>query len=250
MGNVSFVNIEKAEFLSRKLIFKYVDIEHALKLLKTKNLWFANPTIWKDPFEKRFIEAKYSGMDFPWKDKVFCTCFTNVFNSEAFWKAYSNNGICAKISFYREGLLEILEQYANKNQGVKIFVGKAEYMKTHEITCPLGSIPFNPSIVPSMDDSFLARLLLLKRVAYQFEDEYRVLVVKNKKSKSPKGIDVPFRIDIDKLIERITLDPKLEPYTSSLLKESIKNYMKNGQHIKVFQSSLYKNNVKSMGFVI
>ena len=105
MSNISFVNIEESEFLSNKLLFKYLDLEHALELIKTQKIWVANPTIWTDPFESRFISAKYNGENFSWKDKVFCTCFTNASNSEAFWKAYSNNDICVKFSIYRYNIV-------------------------------------------------------------------------------------------------------------------------------------------------
>ena len=54
---MKFVNLSQEEFLSKKLLFKYMPLEQALLTLEGKYLWFANPTTWNDPFEKRFIEA-------------------------------------------------------------------------------------------------------------------------------------------------------------------------------------------------
>ena len=249
MSNISFVNIEESEFLSNKLLFKYLDLEHALELIKTQKIWVANPTIWTDPFESRFISAKYNGENFSWKDKVFCTCFTNASNSEAFWKAYSNNDICVKFSIYRKILLEILDQYANANKDVRVYIGKVEYMMTRNIIRPLNQIPFDPKIVPSKSGSFYARLLLLKRKAFQFDDEYRIMIVKNRMHKTANGIYIPFNMDPKDLIERITMDPKLS-FKKDTYKNAIKECLSNGQQIKVFQSNLYKTNGKQVSLTI
>ena len=55
-----FVNITEADFLSSKLLYKHMPLENVLRTLKNKTLWFANPATWTDPFEKRFLEAKYT----------------------------------------------------------------------------------------------------------------------------------------------------------------------------------------------
>ena len=57
--NIQFVNITEDEFFKTALLHKYMPLEFALKTLNEKKLWLANPTSWKDPFEKRFIEAQY-----------------------------------------------------------------------------------------------------------------------------------------------------------------------------------------------
>jgi len=56
---ITFVNITEDEFLENKLLYKHMPLENALRSLNEKYLWFANPFTWKDPFEKRFLEAKY-----------------------------------------------------------------------------------------------------------------------------------------------------------------------------------------------
>lgn len=49
---VKFVNMTEDEFLSKKILYKYMPLEFALGMIKDKYLWLCNPTIWKDPFEK------------------------------------------------------------------------------------------------------------------------------------------------------------------------------------------------------
>lgn len=80
--SVKFFNMTRAEFLSKKLLHKYMPLERVLEMLTNQTIWFANPTIWKDPFEKRFIENVYNigGVQkpFPWKDRVYCMCATQT----------------------------------------------------------------------------------------------------------------------------------------------------------------------------
>lgn len=97
---IRFVNISEEEFLDSKLLYKHMPLEYALSALKNKSLWFANPTTWTDPFEKRFLEAKYTKggreITFNWPGRVFCTCMTQTQSSEAYWNAYSHGEIVSK----------------------------------------------------------------------------------------------------------------------------------------------------------
>lgn len=89
---VKFINITESDFLSKKVLYKYMPLESALATIKEKYMWFANPVVWKDPFEKRFIEAKYkvgaAEKDFPLNGRVFCSCLTQTQTSEAHWNTY------------------------------------------------------------------------------------------------------------------------------------------------------------------
>lgn len=139
-------------------------------------IWFANPTIWKDPFEKRFIENMYNiaGIQkaFPWKDRVYCMCATQTATSEAYWNAYSAGEIGVYLKFYRETLLSELDRIADT--GYRIYIGKVQYQKTQDIKSTLSGNPFLNStgqpIISLGKGELKVRFLLLKRVAYQYED--------------------------------------------------------------------------------
>lgn len=104
---VTFVNITEKDFLSERTLFKYMSVDNAFSTLENHSLWFANPTIWDDPFEKRFLEAKYmrgrKESNFKWIGRVFCTCLTQTDSCEAYWKIYSHGNI--GIEFCMTGVL-------------------------------------------------------------------------------------------------------------------------------------------------
>lgn len=253
---IHFVNITKEEFLKKKLLYKHLPLEYALHTLKDKSLWFANPSTWKDPFERRFLEAKYTKKDkevnFNWKGKVFCTCMTQTITSEAFWNTYSRGDIGVEIRFYRNKLLEELAHY---DKTYKIFIGKAEYLKTEDIKKELRSIPFNPPIPKDANlnsNDIVARLFLLKRIAYAYEDEIRIIVVKPNATKE-NGIVMKYNCENTDLIQRIVLDPNIGDYTYSMLKELFAEkygftpIIRGGQtYNRVLRSQLYANQTQAV----
>ena len=218
---IQFVNITKEEFLQSKLLYKHLPLENALRTLKDKSLWFANPMTWKDPFERRFLEAKYmlngEEKNFTWKGKVFCTCMTQTITSESFWNIYSQGSIGIELRVYREKLLEELSRY---DDTYNIFIGKAEYLKTDDIRKDLRKIPFDPPV--DADDNintnkFAARLFLLKRIAYKYEDEIRIILVKKNATKE-NGIAINYECENNELFQLIVLNPNIGDYTAEMLK--------------------------------
>lgn len=216
---IRFVNISEEEFLGSKLLYKHMPLENALSTLKNKSLWFANPATWTDPFEKRFLEAKYTkgGKEKPfnWPGRVFCTCMTQTQSSEAYWNAYSHGEIVIELRIVREKLLEELKKQSTKYE---IFIGKVEYMKTADIKkTELKEIPFDPSLNVSLNTpEFAARLFLLKRIAFQYEDEIRIILLKKNKTQE-SGIELKYTCENTDLISRIVLDPRLGDNTFELL---------------------------------
>lgn len=106
-----------------------MSLETALRTLDNKKLWFANPTTWKDPFERRFIEAKYydgkEKRDFTWKNRVYCICLSQTMVSEASWRVYSPNDIGVQLRIKREMLLEELKAFETEYH---IYIGRVEYI--------------------------------------------------------------------------------------------------------------------------
>lgn len=234
--SVTFLNITRAEFLKKKNLYKYMPLENALASLEDKYIWFANPTTWNDPFEKRFIEAKYivgaDEKDYPLKDQIFCTCLTEKATSEAHWNIYSRSEIGISFTFLREELLTHLESIS----GYDIFIGKVIYKPTKVIEGPIRNALALIKPVDIKSDSIMLNLLLLKRIAFEYEDEIRIIITKKNKTKE-KGIKIIYT-DTKTLISKIVIHPSVKEHTEKLIKESIKS--KYGI-MTVFKSNLYNS---------
>lgn len=213
-------------------------LEVVLGGFRERYLWLSNPIIWKDPFEKRFIEAKYQykgkEYDFPLKGRVFCTCMTQTATSEAHWNNYSRGQIGISLAFKKIQLLDVLEKNANDYD---IYVGKVNYLRTREIKNSLKDIGPIKGLTPfSLSNrEILIKLLLLKRIAFRYEDEIRILAVKKYKTKED-CIKLNYTIKPSDLIDKITIDPNIEHNTETMLK----NLFKNEYGFKrVFKSQIY-----------
>ena len=235
---VKFINFTKEEFLSKNAIYKYMPLEFALDSLKEKYLWFANPTVWKDPFEKRFIDEEYKKdnivIKYPLKGKIFCTCMTQTRTSEAYWNVYNGGKLGASFTLSRDRLLVVLNEFSKENN-CDVYIGKVMYLHTPEIK------KNHLSEVSVFGNDFKwnketqIKLLLLKRIAFEYENEIRIIVVKSNKTKED-GIKLPYKLDTKELVRRVTLDPNI----GKNLQEILVNYIDNNYGIKqIYKSSIY-----------
>lgn len=236
--NIQYINITETEFLGKRLLYKYMPLEFALATINEKYLWLCNPVDWKDPFEKRFINANYiiggNETEFPIKGQVFCICMTQTPTSEAHWNNYSNGQIGISLKIKRRRFLEVLEEHTTDYD---IYIGKVNYIKTADIKKKLSDIEPLKSIHPFelINRQLLIRLLLLKRIAFRYEDEIRVLAVKKYKTKE-NGVKLSYTLDPYELIDSIAIDPNAERNTENMLK----NIFKKGYGFKkVYKSQLY-----------
>ena len=242
--SVIYLNITENEFKSTSSVQKFMPLERALQLLKTRKLWFSNPVIWPDPFERRFIDGEYpGGKKFTWRNRVYCMCVTTNMASEASWKAYGD-GYVVKLEFDRKELAKILDDFSKRPNVMDMFLGKMDYQQTKNIEKPLKQIKFtygNPMKINTK--RFKASLLLLKRKAYEYENEFRMIVVKRRQTKE-NGIliDIP---NLMTLIKSIVIGPKVENYEYEMIKDHLITQYKFSKS-KISQSNLYKGsaNVK------
>lgn len=236
--SIYFINITKEDFLRKKLLYKYLPLEFALGTIKDRYLWLCNPTIWKDPFEKRFINAKYlvnkNVFEFPLKSQIFCTCFTQTPTSEAHWNNYTNHQIGISLKINRQRLLDVLEEHTDTYD---IYIGNVTYLKTAVIRKKLSEIDDIKNINPFNlnNRELILKLLLFKRIAFRYEDEMRVLAVKKFKTKE-NGIKLSFNMKPSELIDSIIIDPSIGSNNEEMLKELFKSEY---GFTHVFKSQLY-----------
>lgn len=254
--SVSFIGIKKDDFLTKDKLFKVMSLENALRCIKENYLWLANPIEWQDPFEKRFVTAKYEDergkiKSFAWKDKVYCACFTPTVRSEAYWKVYCPNEIGIRLTIDRNELYNELKEYSERDDILHLYIGRAEYMDANKIKMSLSQIPMNDRPQHIDGANFKARLLLLKRKDFKYENEVRIIVVR-KETSDAKGIKLPIH-DKYKLVQQITIDPRVGKYTTEILRNYFRETLKfspiprgNGTFNRVVKSNLYKEDQKNL----
>jgi len=161
-----------------------MQFERFVSSVNSKELIFVSPDTWKDPFERRFYKTDYSSVGYNRPD-IACMCVTSKSstNEEASWKMYinpSDKALRLTIDFVE--FCKLLDEFAIKND-CKVYIGNVIYeLKKDEITSlhkKVSSPNYNDFFpVPFSLENYLS-LMLIKRVAFEFENEVRIFIVKD-----------------------------------------------------------------------
>jgi hypothetical protein len=238
---ITFLNISKQTFLKKQpFLFRFSTIERTLELLNENVIVFRNPEQWNDPFEKLFITATFrinnNVYSSPLKERIYCTCFTGTNNSEAFWNTYTPNRDGIRIKMNTEVLLKHLESI----EGLSVYIGKVNYKFTDQIKFDRWEKE-KDAIINGIPNETFVKLMLQKRKAFKYEDEYRIILISERKL-----ADQDIRIGIERkgLVSTLLLHPLTGKYTNDVLKK----YLKANFSVKVSQSILYQP--KSIEFTL
>ena len=183
------------------------------------NIWFANPTEWKDPFEQLFINTSYklkgkSDVEFGLNGRIFCLCLAADRQCEAAWKAYKSD---AQFTLSKVSLIEILKSNLPKYD---IYIGRVVYKDGSELCTASYAKLCGKKFIQSKDESWI-RLLLLKRMNYQYEKEIRIILVDKKSKKEREGISIPIKKPYSNLYTSVFLRPNISKKEELKIREHL-----------------------------
>lgn len=249
--NENFFKRENPQEQKPRFLYKTMPLENFLKTIK-KGLWFAKPSEWTDPFEKRFYSARCfvngeNKIINPLKDRFLCCCMTSIGQSEAHWNIYSREQIGIQLKINREKFISFLEKLP---QNYNFFIGKAEYQKQTEIEDPLFKNTFLGKSFNYQDNNDLVKLLLLKRKAFEYEKEVRFIIMNNKRKEyKQKGFAIKgAKIKFIETIDSIKISPQCPKETASFLKGYLKQILSN--NIKINHNHLYDETERNRSIII
>lgn len=220
-NNVSYYWLD--DILHLDFLYKYMSLDAAMLCLNNSNICFKQPSCWDDQYEKRFYDARYvlNNMTFI-PTHLFACCFTTRQDSEAAWHIYSHNDEFSKsiVVEFKLNFQKLLEQLIFHLNDCDLFVGKVKYLDKKVIDNihkpKINSDKLhddreidNPYYYHFFDkfsrDSFL-HLLLLKRDAFEHEQEIRFFIV----PKSQEALERIKLVNINwiDLIEHVRIDGK------------------------------------------
>lgn len=228
-------------------------LENALLSLRDGNIWFVEPSKWNDKYEEYFYKATIDGNKCScYNPIVYTTCVTNKRDSESAWKLYTYNtqGLasrCVEFILNREKLRNALieskyrmnskDNYKNLTDDYNIYEGTILYKDEQTIEqIPKLKIMRNKTEEDNdwhhaYFDSFsldkYLNLLLLKRNAFEHENETRFFVVKkNFDAKLSKGDGhIEIQIPWSDIIEGVRYDANCSKFEKKLLEEELKKVM-------------------------
>ena len=236
------------------VLYKYLDMEAALRSIHDGTLKFVEPSEWKDQYEKRFYDADYSQITKSDKrtnnnPRLLASCFTRTKNDESapLLYCYGKSGlgsICVRVQLSISGIRNELDSYAKKND-LMVYEGPVDYSMSETQLNTLHKRlkedgeenPYYKEYFSSFTlDSYLS-LLLLKRPLFRHEMEHRFfLIPKNKDAINDKSCFVPFAWP--QVVKNITIMKGHSEFEHELLRQVCD---KAGLKAEIMEMDLYNN---------
>jgi len=203
-------------------IYRIIKVKHLVSLYQSERNALVSPRMWDDPFEKRVIDARLMNLDrdfehaVPWRDSLFGQCWSFHSQSEALWRIYSPHGKKVRIRTTPRKLLTQLQMQVGDSAEYCAFLGMVSYLGRTRVVDKVSSTFSSKSV--KLGARICADLLLLKRTAFSYEREVRLLYFVD--HPEPGQELFQYQVDPDAMVESILLDPRMSP---DLVKQTIKS---------------------------
>lgn len=178
-------------------LYRIMDFSRVVQLFEKKELYFANPSTWDDPYEQLIKHSK--------DHALFGQCWSRTYNSDALWRIYSKDGMGVRISTTEEKLRQVIKS-GIKGKGYNYRLREVEYVSQVRLNKKARSV------AARLQDLFVigeaVDMLYVKREAFQHEDEWRATLYcpSEARADGKKGITIP--VDPHRFIKSILFDPR------------------------------------------
>lgn len=212
-----------------------------INLFKNGHDALVNPGKWDDPFENFFFKARVeiSPTEAATLEDLakgwYGQCWTTNEDTDALWRIYSHDKDGVKVRTTVRKLFENLVSTGGEFSRLQFFVGKVEYLEPVEIVSLMSKLTFQDISFGGTNDRF-AKLLCLKRTAFQHESEVRILFNDAEKSNVSKDVFL-YPLDANSVFDEVVLDPRLNDGDVGQMTQAIEAA---GCKLPIKQSELYR----------
>ena len=224
-------------------IFRFISFESLIEILSSGFLSISQTKYWDDSYENHYCKIKvkmgniYINM-LDLEDTFYGQCWTLLNESDALWRIYSYDKKSIRISTTVKKLFDsiINSESFDETRCMGIAVGKVRYI--NEKTFREFYNKFDKHTLIMNFSKLAMESMFLKRKEFNHEKEirliYRQSIAEHANTLDSKIIKV--KINPAKLIDSITLDPRIDTRTEIVYKDILSKY----GHKQVEKSRLYK----------
>lgn len=202
-------------------------LRHVVDLFETRELHFASPEAWEDPYEK---VLRHKG-----SSSAFAQCWCTKAVSDAMWRIYSPDRTAVRIRSTRAKVLAVGARIKATSQAT-FRLDEVIYRSAKEIDVELDAIASELKQIFSMKRATDA--LFFKRDAFDYEAEVRAIAFlqPQKDIRPPESLRV--RIDPHNFVDSILFDPRAE----TTYVQMATYFLRNALHFQgpISRSALYR----------
>lgn len=181
-------------------LYRIVSYPHAVDLFASRQLHFSAPSAWADPFETILKHRR--------SHALFAQCWCKKSVSDAMWKVYSPSNDSVRLRTTRSKLAAAAQAHDDANS-LSFWIRDVDYMTPSQVRSKL--IRLSDRLREDFTITEAAAALFIKRDAFDFENEVRV-VVHDSAATEPIPATKSFRLEVDpyQLIDSIMFDPRVD----------------------------------------
>jgi hypothetical protein len=205
-------DLDRAQWL-----YRYMTAEDAFRMLRDRALWFSAPHKWDDPHERWWCDQLFRDDSRLATAYAYGLCWTQRWRDEPFWRLYAckcddTSGSTApsrllpavRFRAKADTLFQWLHSSAKLEKECKAFMGLVRYCPVSQLVNAARNLR---KAAANYTASGAAKGLHMKRRAYEFECEVRMLWI-DRKPKSD-GRAIPF--DPIAMFDRVMIGPTKDP---------------------------------------
>ena len=213
-----------------------------LELLGTRRNALVKPRLWDDPFENFFLRSRVIG---PGGENIsiesiaddwYGQCWTLNEDTDAMWRIYSHDKDGVKVKTTIRKLFDSFYDEDDPFADLKFLIGKVQYWREAQIVDFMSNVSFYNDVGRGGQATGFAKLLCVKREAFEHEHEVRLLF-QDLDPRQRKDNVTLFDFDVNARCDEVVLDPRL---TEADVKAFGNEIEAAGCTLPVSQSPLYR----------
>lgn len=191
------------------IVYRVFPFSRLIQVFVCEKLTLVNPELWDDPWENYLYQVPlFTAHELPISGKeliqnhsidlsekrnaVYAQCWTRVEESDAMWRIYSPNhdGVRVKTTAHK--------LYQSISEGQDPCIGNVQYERVQEIHS-------QTDYFQAVEEGFSIDQLLIKRIAFEHEEEVRLIDVDETINSKIKH----YSIDPNEFFDELTFDSRL-----------------------------------------
>lgn len=229
-------------------IYRIISLTRFLKLFETSENVLVRPKLWDDTFENLALNSTTmvdgTSATFGFANDVYAQCWTRHKRSDAMWRIYSKGTDGIRIRTTVGKLLTSLASNFNADEArISCFLGSVKYLTDRSLVS-LSKSHFANGL--GTDGKLIASTLLVKRNAFEHENEVRLIYLSGESTPVNKDL-FAYNMNPNELVEQVMLHPQMSKEDANRVKSKI--LAETGFAGELLQSMLYQP-PKGFQFVI
>lgn len=189
-------------------IYRIFPRKRFFELFEERKNALVRPKKWNDPFENIFLNSPVKNTNgengsFDFHDDVYAQCWTLETASDAMWQIYSREEDAIRLRTTVEKLICSMRAVHGNWADACCFIGRIKYHTESELR-EFGKSMF----IDYFGAEAIARSLLIKRKAYKYENEVRLIYIAPNKTKDSDYV-YKYKVDPLKVFDQAMIDGRV-----------------------------------------